>query len=37
MQNRKQLLKPKIDIVFHALFRKGNEDITKAIMEQYVI
>lgn len=32
MQNKKQLLKPKIDIVFHALFRKGNEDITKAII-----
>ncbi len=27
------LLKPKIDVVFHALFRKGNEEITKAIIK----
>ena len=30
---RKTLLKPKIDIVFHSLFRIGNEEITKAIIE----
>lgn len=30
---RKTLLKPKIDIVFHSLFRVGNEEITKAIIE----
>ena len=27
-----ELLKPKIDVVFHSLFRVGNEDITKAII-----
>ena len=27
-----KLLKPKIDVVFHSLFRVGNEDITKAII-----
>ena len=32
MQNKKELLKPKIDVVFHSLFRVGNEDITKAII-----
>ena len=32
MQNKKQLLKPKIDVVFHSLFKKGNERITKAII-----
>lgn len=29
----KLLLKPKIDIVFHSLFRIGNEEITKAIIK----
>ena len=32
MQEKKALLKPKIDVVFHYLFRKGNERITKAII-----
>ena len=32
MINKKKLLKPKIDVVFHSLFRVGNEDITKAII-----
>ncbi len=32
MQEKKALLKPKIDVVFHSLFRKGNEKITKAII-----
>ena len=27
-----ELLKPKTDVVFHSLFRVGNEDITKAII-----
>ena len=33
MEERITLLKPKIDVVFHALFREGNEGITKAIIE----
>ncbi len=32
MQENKELLKPKIDVVFHSLFRVGNENITKAII-----
>ena len=32
MQEKKALLKPKIDVVFHSLFRKGNERKTKAII-----
>ena len=32
IEGKKELLKPKIDIVFHSLFRVGNEDITKAII-----
>lgn len=32
MQENKELLKPKIDVVFHSLFREGNENITKAII-----
>ncbi len=32
MENRIELLKPKIDVVFHSLFKKGNERITKAII-----
>ena len=31
--NKKELLKPKIDVVFHELFRKGNEGITKAMIQ----
>jgi len=33
MEQKISLLKPKIDIVFHSLFRVGNEEITKAIIE----
>jgi len=33
MGEKLTLLKPKIDVVFHALFRKGNEEITKAIIK----
>lgn len=33
MEEKMTLLKPKIDVVFHALFRKGNEEITKAIIK----
>ncbi len=32
MLENKKLLKPKIDVVFHSLFRVGNENITKAII-----
>ena len=32
MGNKIELLKPKIDVVFHSLFKKGNERITKAII-----
>jgi len=32
MEERKKLLIPKTDVVFHSLFRVGNEDITKAII-----
>lgn len=32
MENKIELLKPKIDVVFHSLFKKGNERITKAII-----
>ena len=28
-----KLLSPKYDVVFHALFRKGNENITKALIQ----
>ena len=31
-----QLLKPKIDVVFHSLFRKGNEGITKALISSVI-
>lgn len=31
--SKKELLKPKIDVVFHSLFKKGNEGITKAMIE----
>lgn len=33
MERKITLLKPKIDIVFHSLFRVGNEEITKAIIK----
>ena len=29
---KRPLLKPKYDVVFHALFREGNENITKAMI-----
>jgi len=32
MSENKLLLKPKIDIVFHSLFKKGNENISKGII-----
>ena len=32
MEENQELLKPKIDVVFHSLFRKGNEKITKALI-----
>lgn len=32
MEEKITLLKPKIDVVFHSLFRIGNENITKAII-----
>ena len=31
--NGEKLLSPKYDVVFHALFRKGNENITKALIQ----
>ena len=33
MKENLTLLKPKIDVVFHALFKKGNEEITKAMIQ----
>ena len=33
MEIKTKLLKPKIDVVFHALFKQGNEGITKAMIE----
>lgn len=33
MEEKLTLLKPKIDVVFHALFREGNEGITKAMIQ----
>ena len=33
MGKKLTLLKPKIDVVFHALFREGNEKITKAMIQ----
>lgn len=33
MEVKTKLLKPKIDVVFHTLFKEGNEGITKAIIE----
>ena len=31
-----ELLKPKNDVVFHCLFRKGNEKITKALISSII-
>ena len=36
IEEKKPLLKPKIDVVFQALFRVGNEDITKAFIEKLI-
>lgn len=33
MGEKLELLKPKIDVVFHALFKQGNEGITKSMIE----
>lgn len=33
---RTQLLEPKMDIVFQALFKKGNENITKALISEII-
>ena len=33
MGEKLTLLKPKIDVVFHALFKQGNEEITKAMIK----
>lgn len=32
LMNNRQLLIPKTDVVFHSLFRPGNEEITKAMI-----
>ena len=34
--SKENLLKPKIDVVFHSLFRKGNEGITKALISSVI-
>ncbi len=36
MEKEQELLKPKIDVVFHSLFRKGNEKITKALITSII-
>ena len=36
MKEEQELLKPKIDVVFHSLFRKGNERITKALITSII-
>lgn len=33
---KKQLISPKMDIIFQALFRKGNEEITKALISSII-
>ena len=33
MEEKIELLKPKIDVVFHSIFKQGNEDITKAMLQ----
>ena len=35
-ENKEKLLKPKIDVVFHSLFREGNEEITKALISSVI-
>ena len=35
-ETKENLLKPKIDIVFHSLFREGNEGITKALISSVI-
>ena len=35
-ENKEKLLKPKIDVVFHSLFREGNEGITKALISSVI-
>lgn len=32
IRNKRKLPKPKLDVVFHALFKEGNEEITKALI-----
>lgn len=34
--NTHYLLTPKIDVVFHSLFRSGNESITKALISDII-
>ena len=36
MQEKQELLIPKTDVVFHSLFRTGNEDITKLIVQDII-
>ena len=36
MEEKKELLTPKTDVVFHSLFRVGNEEITKAIISDII-
>ena len=36
MKEEQELLKPKVDVVFHSLFRKGNERITKALITSII-
>ena len=35
-ESQGNLLKPKIDVVFHSLFREGNEGITKALISSVI-
>ena len=35
-ETKENLLKPKIDVVFHSLFREGNEGITKALISSVI-
>ena len=35
-KKKEKLLKPKIDVVFHSLFREGNEEITKALISSVI-
>ena len=36
MEEKITLLKPEIDVVFHSLFKVGNEDITKAVTKEKI-